>query len=96
MKARCSAETEYQPSQRHEIEHLGSQVVLGSQEHRQETQQHRDAASHRINEKLRGRRSALRAAPELHQEERRHQAQFPEEKPVEEIQRAKGSKQAGL
>ena len=47
-------------------------------------QQQRNAADHCVDQKLRSRAGAPRAAPQSDKEESRNQTQFPKEKPVKE------------
>jgi hypothetical protein len=68
----------------------------GREEDGEERQQHRHAADHGIDEELRRRRTAIRSAPESHEEERRDQTQFPEEEPVEKVQRRERADEPGL
>ncbi len=67
-----------------------------AQKEGQETQQQRHAADHRVNKKLRRRRRRAGPTPKLDQEECRDQAQFPEQEPVEEIQRGERAEQSRL
>ena len=53
-------------------------------------------AGHGVDEELRRRRAAPRPAPQLDEKEGGNQAQLPEEKPVEEIQRRKGAEEPRL
>src|ERR1019366_4173412 len=68
----------------------------GSQEQSQERQQQGNTAGHCVNEELSRSRGALLSTPKPDQEERRHQAQFPENEPMEEVQSGKSTEQAGL
>ena len=61
--------------------------AAGGEEHGEKRQQQSHRSRHGVDEELRRRRPALRPAPQLDQEERRNQAQLPEQKPVKEIQR---------
>ena len=65
-------------------------------ENGEERQQHRHAADHGVDEELRRGGSALRSTPEPHEEKRRDQTQFPEDEPVEKVQRCKRPKKPGL
>jgi len=51
---------------------------------------------HGVDEELRGRRAAARASPELDEKESGDEAEFPEQKPVEEIERGERTEKAGL
>ena len=62
----------------------------------EERKQHGDAADHGVDQELRGGGGAARSSPELDEEEGGDQAEFPEDKPVKEIQRGEGAEQAGL
>jgi hypothetical protein len=63
---------------------------------REEREQQRDAADHGVDEELQRRAMALRAAPELHEEERRDKREFPVEEPVEKVQRRERTDEAAL
>ena len=66
------------------------------QEDGQEGEQQGHAAGHGIDEELRRGGSAQRSTPEPDEEERRDQAQFPEDEPVEEVQGGERAEEPGL
>ena len=68
----------------------------GCEEEREEREQQCDAADHRVNEELERRLGALRAAPELDEEERGDEAEFPEQEPVEEVQCGERAEESAL
>src|SRR5256885_8664875 len=66
------------------------------EKNRHEGEQHRHASHHCVNEKLGCRRRTIWSAPQFDQKERRDETQFPKNEPMNEVQGAKSSKQAGL
>ncbi len=74
----------------------GRVFTRGREEDGEERKQERHRAGHGVDEELRGRRTALRAAPQLDEEECGDEAQFPEQKPVEEIERGEGAEESRL
>src|ERR1039458_1682303 len=79
-----------------QIRELHKVELAGGEENRQESQQQRYAADHRVQEELRRGLCAPFAAPDAHQEKRRNQTQLPEDEPVHEIQRRERAEQSGL
>ena len=75
---------------------LGEVKRAGRKEQADEGQQQRNAANHRVNEELERRVRPLRAAPELDEEERGNEAEFPEQEPVREVQRRERAEEAAL
>ena len=66
-----------------EVQRAGRDVEGG------EAEQHARAARQCVDDKLVGRARRARAAPDFDQKKCRHEAQFPEKEPVEEIERQK-------
>src|SRR6266478_2534589 len=70
--------------------------LAGALKNCQECEKQRDTSDHRIDEELSCRRGAMWATPQSNQEERRDEAQLPEEEPVKKIQCRERSEQACL
>ena len=71
-------------------------MAAGGEEDSEEREQQRHGTGHGVDEELRGCGAAARASPELDEEEGGNEAEFPEQEPVEEIERGEGTEEAGL
>ena len=79
-----------------ELREVAEVHAAGGEEDGEEREEQGHGADHGVDEELRGCRAAARAAPELDEEEGGDEAEFPEQEPVEEVERGEGTEEAGL
>jgi len=79
-----------------ELRELAEVHASSGEEEGEERDEQGHGAGHGVDEELRGCRTAALTTPELDEKECRNQAEFPEQEPVEEIERGEGAEETGL
>ena len=79
-----------------DVERVRTGHAVAVEVHRQDAQQHHDAADQRVEEKLDGGIQPVRAAPDADEEIHRHQHDLPEEEEEQEVERHERAEHPGL